>query len=259
MPKKFEMNPLNHIAIIMDGNGRWAKTRSHSRVWGHIRGVKVVSEIVEEADNCGVKALTLYAFSTENWSRPFIEVKTLFSLLKKFLKREKERIIKNRIKFCIIGDRSSLPQDTLSLVRELEEITKNFDGMKLTFAFSYGSRKEIIQAVNNHISQNPGQLISEECLSGQLFNPDTGDVDLLIRTGGDLRVSNFLLWQLAYAEFYFSPTPWPNFTRKEFREIFFKVSTRERRFGGVKESPSLAESVLFAKKNKDALRKSLRF
>jgi undecaprenyl diphosphate synthase len=259
MPKKFEMNPLNHIAIIMDGNGRWAKRRSHSRVWGHIRGVKVVSEIVEEADNCGVKALTLYAFSTENWSRPFIEVKTLFSLLKKFLKREKERIIKNRIKFRIIGDETSLPQDVLSLVSELEEITKDFDGMKLTFAFSYGSRKEIVQAVNNHISQNPGQLISEECLNGQLFNSDTGDVDLLIRTGGDLRVSNFLLWQLAYAEFYFSPTPWPNFTREEFRAIFSKVSSRERRFGGVKKSSSLAESVLFAKKNKDALRKSLRF
>ncbi|MEC8625205.1 MAG: polyprenyl diphosphate synthase, partial [Bdellovibrionota bacterium] len=140
MPVNLKNNPPNHVAIIMDGNGRWAQARSHSRVWGHVRGVRTVSKIVEEADDCGVKALTMYAFSTENWSRPLTEVRTLFSLLKKFLQKEKERIIRNRIKFKIIGDITALPSSTHELVKDLEEITREHEGLKLTFAFSYGSR-----------------------------------------------------------------------------------------------------------------------
>ncbi|MDC0253929.1 polyprenyl diphosphate synthase [Bacteriovoracales bacterium] len=259
MLENSENNSLNHVAIIMDGNGRWAQSRSHSRIWGHIRGVKVVSDIVEEADNCGIRALTLYAFSTENWSRPFIEVKTLFTLLKKFLIKEKERILKNRIRFRIIGDITSLPSSTLKLVKELEGITKDFEGLKLTFAFSYGSRAEIVNSVNKYISQNPGAPLSEEKLGKLLFNADSGDVDLLIRTGGDFRVSNFLLWQLAYAELFFTPTQWPEFSREEFKKIFINVSSRQRRFGGVKESSSLLENTSIAKRNKAVLEESLRF
>ena len=252
-------NPLNHVAIIMDGNGRWAQARSHSRVWGHIRGVRTVSKIVEEADDCGVKALTMYAFSTENWSRPLTEVKTLFSLLKKFLQKEKERIIRNRIKFKIIGDLTALPSSTYELVKDLEEVTREHEGLKLTFAFSYGSRAEIISAFNSHIKEKPGEPISEEKLDCLLSNPESGDVDLLIRTGGDVRISNFLLWQCAYAEFYFSPVPWPDFSNREFRRILNEVSDRERRFGGVNLQTSLIQSAEIAKKNKTLLSESLRF
>ena len=259
MSASLKKNPLDHVAIIMDGNGRWAQARSHSRIWGHIRGVKTVSRIVEEADDYGVKALTMYAFSTENWSRPFTEVKTLFSLLRKFLEKEKERIIKNKIKFKIIGDISSLPSTTYKLVKDLEEDTEHHEGLKLTFAFSYGSRAEIISAFNSHIKEHPGQLISEERLSYLLSNPESGDVDLLIRTGGDIRISNFLLWQCAYAELYFSSVPWPDFSRREFRRILEEVSSRERRFGGVNLNTNFIKNAEIAKKNKTLLGESLRF
>ena len=259
MPVNLKIKPLRHVAIIMDGNGRWAQARSHSRIWGHIRGVRTVSQIVEEADDCGVKALTMYAFSTENWSRPLAEVKTLFSLLKKFLRKEKERIIRNRIKFKMIGDIASLPPSTYRLAKELEERTKEHEGLKLTFAFSYGSRAEIINAFNLHITESPGAPISEEKLNSLLSNPESGDVDLLIRTGGDFRISNFLLWQCAYAELYFSPIPWPEFSKKEFRRILNEVSDRERRFGGINLHSSLIQSAEMAKKNKTLLSESLRF
>ena len=259
MSANFKKNSLHHVAIIMDGNGRWAQARSHSRIWGHIRGVRTVSRIVEEADDFGVKALTMYAFSTENWSRPLTEVKTLFSLLKKFLQKEKERIIRNRIKFKMIGDISSLPLATYELVRDLEKITSEHEGLKLTFAFSYGSRAEIINSFNLHVHENPGEPITEERLDYLLSNPESGDVDLLIRTGGDFRISNFLLWQCAYAELYFSPIPWPDFSQKEFRRIMNEVSGRERRFGGINFQSNLIQSAEMAKKNKTLLSESLRF
>lgn len=221
----------------MDGNGRWAESRFRPRVWGHVRGASIVSNIVEEADELGVEALTLYAFSTENWSRPVSEVQTLFSLLKKFLINERVRILKNKIRFRVIGDLSGLPSATKELIKNLEAETENLSGLKLTFAFGYGSRNEILHAVNKFIERNPNEKITEEGLSQQLYAPDLGEVDLLIRTGGDQRISNFLLWQIAYAELFFTQTPWPNFTRDEFREIVTKASLRERRFGNV-SSPS---------------------
>ena len=224
---------LNHIAIIMDGNGRWANSRFRPREWGHVRGANVVSEIIEEADANSIKALTLYCFSTENWKRPDHEVSALFKLLKKFILKEKKRIIRENIRFRVIGTIEGLPRDTQELILELEEITKDANGLKLNFAFNYGSKDEIIRAINSYIASNPGQSLSEEVVSSLLDTTDVGDVDLLIRTGGDFRLSNFLLWQSAYAELHFTETKWPDFGKKEFRRIIDTYYGRERRFGGV--------------------------
>ena len=224
---------LDHVAIIMDGNGRWARRRGRPRVWGHIRGSAVISKIVEEAQNCKIQALTLYAFSTENWQRPSAEIQILFSLLQKYLAKEKKRILKNNIRFRIMGDIVKLPKAIQESIRELEDLTQDMEGLKLTFAFGYGGRDEIVWAVNNFIKKKPGVLLSEEELSQSLMIPDIGDVDLLIRTGGDLRISNFLLWQCAYAELYFTPTGWPDFGAEKFRHICQEVKKRERRFGGI--------------------------
>jgi len=229
---------MNHIAIIMDGNGRWAQERKRPRVWGHIRGVRTVSQIVEAASDLKVKALTLYAFSTENWSRPELEVSTLFKLLKKFLIIERPRILKNKIKFKIIGDVSRLPVETKKLIFDLENETKNFPGLKLSFAFDYGGRDEIIRAVNSFISQYPGQILTPQKFSALLDAPESGDVDLLIRTGGDQRISNFLLWQSAYAELWFTQTKWPDFNVLEFKNIIEQAAKRERRFGSVTSADS---------------------
>jgi len=245
---------INHVAIIMDGNGRWAKMRSHERVWGHVRGSGVVADIVEEADDLGIKALTMYAFSSENWCRPQTEVKVLFKLLHKFLIKERNRILKNNIRFKIMGDISNLPIDTKELIHQLEFDSKSNSGLKLTFAFGYGGRDEILRAMNSFIQQNPGKEITEEELAKNLMVPDLGDVDLLIRTGGDHRVSNFLLWQIAYAELFFTPTKWPDFTTNEFREIIESVSRRERRFGNVSTSQNLRDNVEKAKINKSLIR-----
>ncbi|RLA64678.1 MAG: di-trans,poly-cis-decaprenylcistransferase [Epsilonproteobacteria bacterium] len=242
------MNSLNHVAIIMDGNGRWAQSRGHLRVWGHVRGSKIVSEIVEEADNLGVKHLTLFTFSTENWSRPIHEIKILFRLLKKFLQKEKKRIIQNKIKFKVIGDISDLPQSTKDLIWEMEELTKNMDGLRLTFCFNYGGRSALVDKVNQLVENNIAVTEGNLCESFEV-----GDVDLLIRTGGDQRISNFLLWQMAYSELYFTPTQWPEFSAKEFREIFSSVSKRERRFGMVAAVKDWDTSSKQAQINKEGL------
>lgn len=243
---------LKHIAIIMDGNGRWAQCRSHERIWGHIRGSRIVSNIVEEADDLGVKSLTLYAFSTENWSRPVGEVTVLFKLLKKFLIKERNRILKNDIQFKVMGDTSKLPEKTKELIANLENDSKDNNGLNLTFAFGYGGRNEIVNAANNFIKENPGKELTEELLQSYLLMPHLGDVDLMIRTGGDQRISNFLLWQSAYAELFFTQTKWPDFTRKEFKEIVEFVSKRERRFGNVCSS-DLQTSKKMAVENKEIL------
>jgi undecaprenyl diphosphate synthase len=248
------MTSLKHVAIIMDGNGRWAKLRSHPRVWGHVRGSSTVSEVVEAASDLGVQALTLYAFSSENWCRPQLEIKVLFSLLYKFLKREQSRILNNKIRFKVIGDISHLPQNTKNLINELEEKSKDMQGLKLTFAFGYGGRNEIVQAMNQFMKKNPNREATEEELSSFMALPDLGDVDLLIRTGGDQRVSNFLLWQIAYAELYFTETKWPDFTKTEFGKILEAVAKRERRFGSDTPQKALSENAQQAENNKSALR-----
>ena len=229
---------LQHVAIIMDGNGRWANNRRHRRIWGHIRGSQVVEKIVQEAENCHVSALTLYAFSTENRQRPLEENRIIFKLLKKYLVKERNRIIKNNILFRIMGELSDLPDSTSNLIRELQDRTQNNKGLKLTFAFGYGGRDEIVGAVNRFLKENPHTPLTKETLSRSLLLPDLGDVDLLIRTGGDQRISNFLLWQSAYAELYFTPTKWPDFTADEFRSIYGEVKKRERCFGNIRRHSS---------------------
>lgn len=244
---------INHLAIIMDGNGRWAKNRNRPRVWGHIRGASIVSTIVEEADRLGMAKLTLYAFSSENWSRPVGEVKALFLLLRKFIRQERERIKKNNILFRVMGDIQGLPLDTKKLIKNLEEETANNTGLKLTFAFGYGARQEILNAANQFIKLNPAKEMTMEDISKNLYLPDLGDVDLLIRTGGDFRVSNFLLWQLAYAELYFTETKWPDFTSDELASIINTVKFRERRFGSIESTPNMTQTVSLAKQNKEML------
>ena len=240
-------NSIKHVAIIMDGNGRWAKQKFRPRVWGHIRGSKIVNSIVESASNQGLKALTLYAFSSENWSRPNDEISTLFKLLKKFLIKEREQIRKNKIEFQVIGDISKLNIETQQLIRDVEEESKNSTGLKLSFAFSYGGRIEIVDAVNKFVKQNPGKEISEKDIQKNLYRPDAGDVDLMIRTGGDQRISNFLLWEVSYAELFFTDTKWPDFTKNEFESIIEKVSGHDRRFGSLDNKGSLEKSKELAK------------
>lgn len=247
------MPSINHVAIIMDGNGRWAKQRLRPRVWGHVRGVNVVQEIIKAANEISLKELTLYAFSTENWSRPEQEVIALFKLLNKFLKKEKQSILKNNFQFKIIGDISNLSSDTQKEILELESLTKNNDGLKLSFAFSYGGRQEIVDSVNKFIRLNSNQEITAKDIQDNLYRENTQDVDLLIRTGGDQRISNFLLWQISYAELYFTKTLWPDFSKKEFLEIIQNVATRERRFGGLNPQSSLELNEELAQKQKSHL------
>lgn len=249
------MSTIKHVAIIMDGNGRWAKKRFRPRIWGHVRGSGVVSDIVEAADEVGLKSLTLYAFSTENWSRPLDEVSTLFKLLKKFLMKEKARILSNNIKFKVIGEIANLPKDTINLIRDVENLSSNATGLNLTFAFSYGGRAEIVRAINNFNEKNPGTAMTESDLSSLMYRPEAGDVDLMIRTGGDQRISNFLLWQMAYAELFFTPTAWPDFSVSEFKKIIEHVSNRERRFGNVSAQSGLDETAEQAQSNKSLFAK----
>lgn len=236
---------IKHIAIIMDGNGRWANQRLRPRVWGHVRGSAVVSDIVQAADDLGVEALTLYAFSTENWGRPVDEVRVLFRLLYKFLLKERKRILENNISFRVIGDIAELPVEAKTLISLLEGETRENTGLKLTFCFGYGGRREIVAAANRFMATNPGVAITEKDLQHNLFRPDVGDVDLLIRTGGEQRVSNFLLWQIAYAELYFTPTKWPDFSKSELSKIINSVATRDRRFGCIskKSAPKNGQNL----------------
>lgn len=246
---------IKHIAIIMDGNGRWAQERAHRRLWGHIRGSQVVTKIVEAADNLNVSALTLYAFSTENFSRPLEEVTGLFNILKKFIKKERKNVLKNNLVFRVIGDINSLPEETQKLVRDLTEDSKHNSGMILNFAFGYGGRNELITSMNKFIESNPGKKINEEHFVDNLYTHDCSEVDLMIRTGGDQRISNFLLWQLAYAELFFTDTKWPDFRVEEFEDIFFKVSKRDRRFGAIAAEDSLKSTKNRAAENKLKLNK----
>jgi undecaprenyl diphosphate synthase len=240
---------IKHVAIIMDGNGRWATQRRRPRLWGHVRGASIVSDIVEASDNLGVKALTLYAFSTENWSRPLDEVTGLVKILNKFLIKERQRLIKNKVAFKVIGDTSHLNSEIKKLIQDLEHETKNFEGLKLSFAFSYGARKEIVDSINSWIVKHPNQLMTEQDFANGLYRPETGEVDLLIRTGGDFRISNFLLWQIAYAELFFTQTKWPEFSVAEYTKIINSVANRERRFGAIHSMPSLDESQQLAKQH----------
>jgi len=223
-----------HIAIIMDGNGRWAKAQGKNRTEGHKIGAKVVKDITTYcSNNEEIKYLTLYAFSTENWKRPKLEVEFLMKLLDNWLKKELETYIKNEVKFEVIGDISKFSKKLQNRIKETKEKTKNFNRLTQVLALNYGSRDEITRAIKRLCDKN--EEITEENISKNL---DTGinnipDVDLLIRTSGEVRLSNYLLWQVAYAEMFFTPTLWPDFTPQELNNIIQDFKKRERRFGGI--------------------------
>lgn len=225
-----------HLAVIMDGNGRWAKQRMLRRIVGHQRGVETVRLIVEECSSLGIGYLTLYAFSSENWLRPRSEVAALMALLKKYIRSETPRMMKNNIRFNVIGDRSELPPDVEREVTDALDQTAANSGMVLTLALSYGSRQEIVRAAR----QLAGDLVAgrvaadkvdERLFADYLFTAGIPDPDLLIRTSGEMRVSNFLLWQLAYTELYFCDVNWPDFGKKELHRALHDYQARERRFG----------------------------
>jgi len=225
-------NLPNHIAIIMDGNGRWAKERGLNRTTGHKRGAEIVREITTYLSNKeGVNYLTLYAFSTENWNRPKLEVNFLMNLLDEYLKNELPLYMENNVKFNVIGDISKFSKKLIDRVNYTLEQTKNNTGLTQTIALNYGSRDEIIRAVKKICKSN--EEINETNFEKYLDTATMPPVDLLIRTSGEVRVSNFLLWQIAYAEMFFTPTFWPDFTINELEDIISDFNKRERRFGGI--------------------------
>ena len=223
-----------HIAIIMDGNGRWAKKRGMPRTFGHSQGAKVVEQILEDADHIGVKYLTVYAFSTENWSRPQTEVKALMNLLRRYMKTSLVKCAKNNVRVRVIGDKSMLDQDLQDSIADLERDTAANTGIGFQIAINYGGRDEIVRAVRRAAEKgllnDPGR-IDESLLNDCLDTAGIPDPDLLIRTCGEQRISNFLLWQLAYSEMYFTDKSWPEFDREELLKAIDAFNHRERRYG----------------------------
>jgi undecaprenyl diphosphate synthase len=220
-----------HIAMIMDGNGRWAKERGLNRTAGHEEGAKTVRKITQYCSNIGVKYLTLYAFSTENWERPKLEVEFLMKLLERYLKNELNVYLENNIRFKAIGDLTRFSKSLQKTINETEEKTSNCSGLTQVLALNYGSKNEIVRAVKKLNEQN--LEVSEENIESCLDTAGFGDVDLLIRTSGEVRLSNYLLWQNAYAEMFFTQTYWPDFNETELDDILSDFSKRERRFGGI--------------------------
>ena len=228
-----------HIAIIMDGNGRWAKSRFMPRTYGHKVGVETIRKVVKECSRLGVKYLTLNAFSTENWKRPKEEVSALMGLLVKYLRNELEELHKNNVKILTIGDISKLPQVCIEELDFAKEKTKDNRGLVMSLALNYGGRNDLVNAVKN-ISQEvvDGKIsvddIGDDLISSHLSTKESPDPDLVVRTSGEQRLSNFLLWELAYSEFYFTDIHWPDFDEKELQKAIFAYQSRDRRFGGIK-------------------------
>lgn len=234
------MNIPRHVAIILDGNGRWAKAKGMPRNYGHAQGSKNVERICEEAWRMGIKYLTVYAFSTENWSRPKDEVDALMKLLRNYMKTCLKTAAKNDMKVRVIGDVTKLDPDIQSRIKELEEATKDNGGLNFQIAINYGSRDEMIRAMRRLAADCLAGKFQPEDIEEALFEQylDTHDIpdpDLLIRTSGELRLSNYLLWQLAYTEFYFTDVPWPDFNKAELKKAIEQFNCRDRRYGGVKE------------------------
>lgn len=230
----------SHLAIIMDGNGRWAKQKGLFRSMGHENGTKAVREIVEGSAEIGIPFLTLYAFSTENWNRPKLEVELLMKLLVSSLKKEIKTLSDNQIKLNAIGNLEALPKKAYNELMGVMEKTKNNSRMTLTLALSYGSREEITKTIKEISLKVKNNLISpheidETVINNHLYTQNLPDVDLLIRTSGEQRISNFLLWQIAYAELYFTDTLWPDYTKNHLFEAILNYQNRERRFGKTSE------------------------
>lgn len=235
-----ELKMPEHVAIILDGNGRWAKSKGMPRNYGHIQGAKNVEVICEEAYRMGIQYLTVYAFSTENWNRPKDEVEALMKLLRNYMKTCLSTAKKNRMCVRVLGDKTGLDDDIRNRINELEEATKNNDGLHFQIALNYGGRDEIVRAVKALVEEaGKGSLkaeaVTEEMISQKLDTYGLPEPDLLIRTCNEQRISNFLLWQLAYTEFYFTPVAWPDFTKEELIKAVEAYNHRERRYGLVRE------------------------
>ena len=233
------MRVPNHIAIILDGNGRWAKKRGMPRSFGHVKGCENLEDICEVAKELGVKYLTVYAFSTENWKRSKEEVDGLMKLFRNYLKKCIKISQKNNMRVKVIGDITAFDSDIQESIEKLEDFSKDFTDLHFQIALNYGSRDEITRAVNRMLEdQKAGKLetpVSEDTISGYLDTAGLPDPDLMIRTSGELRLSNYLLWQLAYSEFYFTDVPWPDLKKEELVKAIEKYNERDRRYGGVKE------------------------
>jgi undecaprenyl diphosphate synthase len=238
-----------HLAIVMDGNGRWAKLKGKPRHFGHVKGTKVAKEIITECSKMGLGHLTLYAFSNENWLRPSFEVSFLMALLKKYLKKETQNLVKENIRFSVLGDLNRLPIDVQNQIAHSMKATSQCTGLKLAFALSYGSRQEIVLAakrIAEKISEGTlkSEDIDEALFESHLGTSGTPDPDLLIRTSGEKRISNFLLWQIAYSEFYFSDILWPDFTIPALHAAILDYSSRDRRFGKVKSVETKSNDLM---------------
>ncbi|MDX1763171.1 MAG: isoprenyl transferase [bacterium] len=225
-----------HVAIIMDGNGRWANVRRFPRIQGHREGVRSVDDVVACARELGIPVLTLYAFSVENWNRPQVEIRALMALLKEYIKAKIAVMQENNIRFNTIGRIDDLPGEIQKLVRDTMEATKGNGGLVLNLALSYGGRAEIVDAVRAIVKESAAkgtgpEVVDEALISAHMYSPGLPDPDMIIRTSGEHRISNFLTWQSVYSEFYFTPLLWPDFKRKEFLEAIIDFQKRERRFG----------------------------
>ncbi|RKM62063.1 isoprenyl transferase [Butyrivibrio sp. CB08] len=233
------LNIPAHVAIILDGNGRWAKEKGMPRNYGHMQGAKAVEDILVDARDLGIKYLTVYAFSTENWNRPEAEVSALMTILRNYLKTSIKKSMKNNVRCRVIGERSKLSEDIQAAIKELEDATAGNTGLTFTIAINYGSRDEIRRAVKKVADKVASGEISSDDITEDMIteNLDTNflpDPDLLIRTCNEQRISNFLLWQCAYTEFYYTPVAWPDFNKAELVKAVEAYSTRNRKFGGLK-------------------------
>jgi undecaprenyl diphosphate synthase len=233
------LNVPEHVAVILDGNGRWAKKRLMPRNYGHKAGAQAVEQACEDAYNLGIRYLTVYAFSTENWKRSVEEVTGIMNLLRNYLINSVERSNKNNMKVRVIGDRTALAQDIRDAIQNLEEKTQNNTGLNFTIALNYGGRDEIrraVQKIAEEVKEGKARVedITEDFISAHLDTAELPDPDLLIRTSGEERTSNYLPWQIAYSEFYFTPVLWPDFKRADFVDAIRHYSKRDRRYGGVK-------------------------
>ena len=226
----------SHIAIIMDGNGRWAQKKGLPRTYGHKKGVKTLKMIVKTATEMNVSCLTVYAFSTENWKRPKNEVDFILELFASTLKNEGRELAQNSVVIKILGRRNSLPDFLLDEIKNLEMETAGNDGLQLNIAFNYGGRAEIIDTAKELLNKYNAEEINEELFTKNLYIENYPEVELLIRTGGERRLSNFLLWECAYAELYFTEKYWPDFNKEDFKNAINEYMRRDRRFGGIKDN-----------------------
>jgi len=224
-----------HVAVIMDGNGRWAQKRGLPRVEGHREGMNSVRSIITQSARLGISHLTLYAFSTENWRRPKREVNFLMNLLIEYLKKELAELHRQEVRIRMIGSRERISSRVLKNIDYATELTRRNQGLNVHLAFNYGSRQEILEAVEAYIQKRPRPVLTEQLFSELLYTANTPDPDLLIRTSGEMRLSNFLLWQLAYAEIIVTPVFWPDFRENQFQDALTEFASRERRYGGIGE------------------------